>query len=236
MMDEGEFEMWSRCRLGDEKAREELILSYLRLVDYWVKQISRNAGWANREDLMQEGVRGLIEAVDRFDVDKGRSFEAYARESIRGAIFRNSEFSRDLPRYQGDLNRKVRAVHDGLMQELERPPTIDEIAKESGLTVKQIMNAIDAMAIAFAGEFPDADSPTRIEGESVQRRDRAILIREAMSRLGEREALILTEYYWYDQSNLEIANRLGLKEDTVRKIRQRAIIKLRRLLEGKRRK
>jgi RNA polymerase sigma factor (sigma-70 family) len=232
MMDEGEFEIWKRCRRGDEKAREQLILSNLRLVDYWVKQISRSVGWVNREDLMQEGVRGLIEAVDRFDVNRGRSFEAYARESIRGAIFRNSEFSRDLPRCQGELNRKVRAVHDGLMQKLERPPTMDEIAKESGLTVKQVMNAIDAVAIAFAGEFPETDLPSKTPGDSVQRRDRSILIREAMSRLGKREALILTEYYWDDQSNVEIANKLGLKEDSVRKIRQRAIIKLRRLLGG----
>lgn len=235
-MTEDELDSWRRYNRDDETALEELVLYYLPLVKVWVNQISRNAGWANRDDLMQEGVIGLIDAIRKFDPDREGEFRPYARKFVRGAVFRNPEFSRNLKRYQGDLYRKVRGVHDKLMQRMDRKPTLEEIARESGLTVKQVLNALDATNIAFAEDLFDAGAASTASRATVEGQDAAIMFEQALSKLNERAASILTRHYWEDRTDLEIGDEMGMTEGQVRKIRQRAIAKLRTLLEVEKRK
>jgi RNA polymerase sigma factor (sigma-70 family) len=234
-MKDDELGLWKRYSQGDQPVREELILRYLYLVKIQVGKISRLAHWANREDLMQEGIKGLITALEGFDPDGGGEFAAYAWKFIRGAIFRNPELQRDLTRRQYDNYRKVINVHDTLMQELGRRPALEEIVEASGLSAGQVMNAFDATSIAFAEGLPDNDSESAISKGTAEIQYERILIKEALSRLGEKEVLILTEHYWGDQSDRAIAEKFGMKEDTVTKTRKRAIKKMRALLEvGKR--
>ena len=231
-MQEGELELWKHSREGDREAREELILSHLPLVKFWAGHIARIAKWANRDDLVQDGIRGLMEAVDRFDPYAGSAFKAYARQFIRGAIFRNPELSRDLGRHQLDRHRNVKDAHDHLMRTLERAPTLDEIAGECGLTTKQVLNALDAMAIAFANELPEPEAPGASQAQSDARQYETVLINEALSRLTTKEALIVTGYYWAGESDAELAKDIGSTQAAVSRLRQRAIIKLRTLLDA----
>jgi len=230
-MNKRELELWKRYRLGDDAAREQLILSYIKIVRFWVAQISKMTSWANPDDLLQEGIRGLMEAVDGFDPMAGYEFKTYARKFIRGAIFRNPELSRDLCRHQRERLRKVRTIHDSLMKKLGRAPTTDEIAEASGFTSKQIMNALDAVAISFANELPDPEEQVTPRMASAARQYETVLVQEAISRLSDREAHILTGHYWVGKSDVEIAKELVLTQAAVSKLRQRAIIKLRAILE-----
>lgn len=235
-MKEDELGLWKRYSQGEGQVREELILHNLFLVKIQVGKISRLVRWANREDLMQEGIKGLITALEEFDPDSGNEFAAYAWKFIRGAIFRNPEVVRDLTRRQYDNYRKVKNIHDSLVQELERKPTVEEIVEASGFSADQVMNAFDATSIAFAEGFPDNDPESAVSERTVELQDERILIQEAVSRLRKKEQLLLCEHYWNDQSDREIAEKYGMKEDTVTKTRKRAIKKLRALLEVERRK
>ena len=154
-MTKDELKLWERYRQGDEVAREELILAYLYLVKAWAKQISRFANWANQEDLIEEGIVGLIKAIERFDLEKGVAFKYFAKDYVRGTIFDSSELTRGLARQQEEFYRKIKHVDSVLTRKLQRNPTIEEVADETGLSVEQIMFAIDAMGVAFAGELPD---------------------------------------------------------------------------------
>jgi RNA polymerase sigma factor (sigma-70 family) len=256
--EEAEAMMWERYRKGDQQARDELILYHLPLVRLLVSRISRNTGWASREDLMEEGVIGLVRAVERFDPNRGVKFQAFARRYIMGAVYDSPEMTRMVPRRQDENLRKVRLAHDELLKSLNRKPTLEEVAQKSRLTTTQVKNALDAGAIAFPSEHLSLEVEGSREGferlqdlfesgklsnvSGVEIRDirwdathpdyvRTLLVKEALAKLSEREALILTDSYWSGRSDQEISEQLGLSETALTRIRQRAIRKLRSLMK-----
>lgn len=231
-MNEAELALWTDCGQGIEAACKELILSYFYLVKKWARRISRIANWANQEDLIQDGVIGLINAIKKFDPHRGVAFERYASPYVRGAIFDSSELTRDLARRQEEICRKIKRADIELTRTLERNPTVDEVAHNTGLSVDQIMNAIDAMGVAFARELNDANEPSSTGGVQPARQERAAVIQDALARLSEREQSVIDFYYWQGQSHEEIARQLGLTVSNSSQIRKRAIRKLRKLLRA----
>lgn len=228
-MNSDEGSLWERYREGDERARDELIILYRTLAEYWARKISMIAGWATSEDLKQEGMIGLMKAVERFDPSHGAKFKSFARPFIRGAIFDSSEFTRDLARRQKEIYRKIRGAEEELTKALERIPTIEEVAEETGLTIPQIENAISAVGVAGAEELPDEVGAPASGRSETTHPERSILLMELLSQLSEREQDIIALFYLRDQSPQKIAQQLGLTVSNVTKIRQRAIKKLGKL-------
>ncbi|HEY3135453.1 MAG TPA: sigma-70 family RNA polymerase sigma factor [Blastocatellia bacterium] len=231
-MSEAELGLWERYRLGDEAAHRELLLFYLPLVDLLAKRVARSAGWANLEDLKQDGVIGLMKAITKFDPSRGVDFKIFAKPYIRGAIFDSSELTRGLARRQAEIYRMVTQAQGELLKKLHRNATIEAVAEKTNLTIEQIQNAIDAMGVAFAGELPEAENWLATRRLEPERTETKVLLKEALSQLTEREALIIIWYYLHGQSPEEIGHRLGLTMSNVTKIRQRALGKLRALLGG----
>lgn len=232
-MTEDELILWERYGQRDETAQKELILFYLPLVDLLAKRIARNTG-AYWEDLRQDGALGLIKAIARFDPGQGTPFIAFARHYIRGAIFDSSELTHATARRQDEIYRKIRQTEEALTQTLQRNPTIEEVAKKAGLSSEQIHNAIDARGVAFAGALPDAEDPPAARLIESPQSERQIFLLEALAHLRPREQEIIRLYYWEDQPHEEIAGKLGLTVSNVTKIRQRAVGKLREVLDVKR--
>jgi RNA polymerase sigma factor (sigma-70 family) len=228
-MNSDDLTLWTRCREGDEAARNELILLYRPLAIFWARKISMIAGWANTEDLAQIGVIGLMKAIEGFDPSQGAKFKAFARGFIRGAIFDSSEFTRDLARRQREIYRRIRRAEEELTQEQQRIPTIEEVADKTGLTIQQIQNAIDAVGVASARELTEGAPASRMV--ETRQPERTIMLMQVLSHLSAREQEIIRLYYWEDQSHEQIAQMLGLTPSNVVKIRQRAIKKLGKLLD-----
>lgn len=202
-MNEAELSLWDRCARRDETARKELILSYLYLAKSWAGRISRMASWADREDLTQDGVLGLIKAIEKFDPTRGVAFPHYANQYVRGAILDSSELTRDLARQQEEICRKVRQADAELASTLKRKPTIEELAGKTGYRIEQISNAVNAMGVAFAGELSDPEDLPAWHHVERPQQERALMIQDALSRLNEREQSILISYYWEDDSHRE---------------------------------
>lgn len=232
-MTQDEFNLWKRHGQGDETARKELILFYLGLVDVLAKRIAKST-WTNWEDLRQDGAIGLMKAIAGFDPGKGVPFRAFAKWHICGAIYDSSEITRDVPRRQEEIYRKLTQTEAELTQMLRRCPTIEEVAEKAGLTIEQIRNAIDARSVAFAGAMPEADDISISGKVEPPLPEIANCLLDALAHLDEREQRIISLYYWRDQSHQEIAQTLGLTVSNTIKIRQRAIGKLRKQLDVKR--
>lgn len=250
-MTEEELNLWRRCREGDEAAREELVLMHMGLVKFWAGRIHKRVSWVDHEDLMSAGTLGLWKAVNKFDYNRGLEFSTLARLYIRGEIFASPEITRDLSRRQYENYRKIRSAHDQMAERLGRKPTLDEIAEETGLTVEQVEDAINAWHIAFAAGFVDDEGDSHSNSEPDERSQAypavmrsqegwdepwekvndAIRIQYALLRLPETERLVLTLYYWEGKTDSEIARILGLTLGSARQIRIRALEKLRGMLE-----
>ncbi len=225
-MKEHEQVLWQRYI----DARNELVVYYLPLISYWVKKIAGKAYWTNKEDLSQEAVKGIIEAIGKFNLNRQVEFNTFARPYIYRAILESSELTRDLMRTQYENYCKVQKANDVLMKRLERKPTIEEIANEAKLTIKQVDRAIDAFSIAFAAELPDfiVEKPTDV----VEQQDAKILIEQMLAHLTQDKVTILTDYYITGLSDDEIGRKLNKQPDTVKKARLRALKQLSKLLKA----
>jgi RNA polymerase sigma-B factor len=218
-MTEDELNLWRQY----DESRKRLIAFYLPLVDRMAKFIARSAGPANWEDLRQDGTIGLMKAIERFDPDRGVPFRAFARNYVRGAIYDSSELTRDMARQQEEIYRRIKAADSHLTKTLHRTPTIEEIARQTDLTIEQIQNALDARGIAFAGEMPDDEELLGSKKAASPQFDKTILLDEALSRLTAIEQQIVRLHYLEDQPHEKIAEKLEIIPAEVTRIRQRAI-------------
>jgi len=218
-----ESEIWKHCR---QKTHEPLILHYYKWAMDQAKIYAPRLHWVFQEDLNQLAAEGLIKAVDKFDPVKGNPnielegrFKNYASKIIKSRIFSSPEVLR-IPRRLYKICRKVIKAQDELMRKLGRRPTIAEIAKEAGLTEKQVEDALNVIAIGFPGPLPEDGLEKAIEDGL----EKAIEdgLEKAIEDLPEREQKIIALTYWEGLKDSEIAAWLNIEPNNVKQIRLRA--------------
>ncbi len=230
-------ELLLRARMGDEKAREELICGNLRLV---LSVIHRFAGKReNADDLFQVGCVGLIKAVDRFNVEMDVKFSTYAVPMILGELRRylRDSGSVRVSRSMRDLAYKALQARDEIQNERECEPTADDIAKRLGVERESVIRAMEAIAIPMSIYEPvyseGGDSLYVIDqlsdsGSGDERWLEHIALREAMGILNEREKMIIGMRYYGNRTQTEIAGEIGISQAQVSRLEKGALEKLRR--------
>jgi len=224
---------------GDLEARERLIEQYLPLV----RSLARR--YANRgeqlEDLVQVGCIGLIKAIDRFDVERGVELTTYATPNIIGEIkrhFRDKGWSVRVPRGLQELNVRLSQLLEQLTIQLERSPTIAELAKAAGVDEEQVLEALESgqayttvSLSATAGHGDDGDldpleSLGTLEHEYEVSEDRAVLA-PGLKALDERERRIIHLRFWEGLTQSQIAQQVGISQMHVSRLIRRSLEKVR---------
>src|SRR5688500_13653602 len=246
---EEEHALWAAMRGGAEEARKRLILSYLRLV------VSQARAYRNRGveflDLVEEGNLGLITAVDRFDVDRGIHFSTYATWWIRQAIARgvaNQARTVRIPIHVLQMMRRFVATQRRMESELNRMPGVEEVAVEMGLPatrvhrLRSLVQSIHTLDVDMGNEaFHSLIESEAIEqppslDEIIEMQIRDQQINEVLKRLsGREEAILRLRYGFYDdrpRTLAETGEHFGLSRERIRQLEERALIKLRHLLES----
>jgi len=229
----------------DPKIRDQLVMMHQNLVRFLAGK------FANRgeplEDLVQVGVIGLINAIDRFDPTRGTKFSTYATPTIVGEIrrhFRDKAWSLKVPRRLQELNLAANKAAEELSQRLGHPPTIQEIAKEIGASEEETLEAIE---LGNAYDTVSLDSKLAYEGESapltlaefvgdvdgsLQSIETYGDLKQAIECLEPREKAIIYYRFFKDMSQTEVAKRLNISQMHVSRLQQKAVKRLKELLSA----
>jgi RNA polymerase sigma-B factor len=235
---------WELRETDNQELREYLIQKHAGLVRHVAKDY-RQSGEAF-EDLVGVGMVGLINAVDRFDPERGTRFATFAVPTIKGEIrrhFRDRGWGMRVPRRIQELVHKIKQTADRLSQERGRSPTYAELAASLNVTEEQVVEAVeastqydllstDSLSSSIGSGESELTSQER-EGapdpaiESVGDRE---AIKAALSRLPARERVIIILRYYQELSQTEIARRLGISQMHVSRLQHRALDRLKEVL------
>jgi RNA polymerase sigma factor FliA len=190
------------------------------------------------EDLLQVAYTGLMDAARRYVAQPGVNFAAYAGIRIRGALMDHLRSAASHTRGAMQMQARLRAAHHRLEQNLFRQPTEQEVAQHLGITLDELSRwrtEIDAgrkssldevytdHSMIFRDTAPNAED--RLAQDMLKRQ-----LREAVTKLPEREALVLQLYFVEEMNVYEVAEVLGVTTGRVSQIKKAAIERLRRLI------
>ncbi len=223
----------------DEEAQTELVLHYERLVHSIARKYSN--GKSFHEDLVQVGMLGLLGAIRRYDASVGRSFEAFAVPTIVGEMkrfLRDKTWDVHVPRRIKELGPRIKRTVEQLTTELQRSPTITEIAIELDVGEDDVLEAMEMgrsyHALSMDHQIDaDAEGGTvtlfdlvGVEDDGYEMTEQRMLVAEALSVLSEREKLIIQYTYMDQMSQKEAGDLLGISQMHVSRLQRKAIKKL----------
>jgi len=238
-----------RARTGDVAARQAMMEANIRLVMSIARRYTCKS--LTFEDLVQEGILGLLEAINKFNGALGNRFSTYATYWIRQAIVRAIE-KQDrvirLPVYGCDAVRKVERAEKALAESLGRPPTPEEVARETSLPVRLVKNIAqygqDPLSLdVLVGDSEDTVfADLVVDSEAIDPADTALggMEREALLRtvrsLEPREQWVIEKRFGLFDGRVhtlkEIAEQLKMSREGVRHVQIRALRKLRDAMSG----
>lgn len=219
--------LWRRFKQTDDIGlRNDLVLSYAGLVKSIVRRIASICGnYADIEDLTSYGMIGLIKAVEKFDLEKGVTFETFATYRVRGEIIdfmrRNDWVPRGVRKRAWDIEN----TSNIMTNELGRVPSDDELAKKLGLkkdNLLQVLSEIERFnlvsfeeiiqdTVKIDNQFADFDTP---EG-FLQEDELLDVLAKTLDSLPEREKLVITLYYYEELTLKEISSIIGVSESRI---------------------
>jgi RNA polymerase sporulation-specific sigma factor len=230
-------ELIARSQEGDQEARDRIVNRNTRLV-WSVVQRFMNRGY-EADDLFQIGCIGLIKSVDKFDLSYDVKFSTYAVPMIIGEIQR---FLRDdgtvkVSRSIKELGNKIRKMKDELTKSLGRVPTVNEIAEQLEITPEEVVFAGEASrqltSIHETVYENDGDPITLLDQIADQSETKwfdKIALKEAIRDLDERERLIVFLRYYKDQTQSEVATRLGISQVQVSRLEKKILEQMKEVM------
>jgi len=224
---------------GDKSAREKLINGNLRLVLSVIQRFTNRGEYV--DDLFQVGCIGLMKAIDNFDLSQNVRFSTYAVPMIIGEIRR---YLRDnnpirVSRSLRDIAYKALQVRDALINKNSREPSINEIAEELNIPREEIIFALDAIQepiSLFEPIYHDGGDPIFVMDQIGDEKNHdtnwleGIAVREALSKLTEREKLILTLRFFEGKTQMEVAEEIGISQAQVSRLEKAALGHMRKFV------
>ncbi|HRA50110.1 RNA polymerase sigma factor WhiG [Actinotalea sp.] len=243
--------LWRTFKLtADRGAREKLILHFAPLVTMVAGRVGAGLpSTVEQADLVSYGMFGLIDAIEKYELDRAVKFETYASSRIRGAIIDELRSIDWIPRSVRTKARAVDRAFAELEGELRRAPTEQEVAARLEIGVDDLRAIFtqlstvnvaaldemlgagsergDSLSLLDTLEDPDATDPAG----NVEAAETKVLLSRAIERLGEREKIVLVLYYYENMTLAEIGRVLGVTESRISQMHTAAMLRLRTFLQ-----
>ncbi|GAB4558593.1 MAG: RNA polymerase sigma factor WhiG [Anaerolineae bacterium] len=233
----------------DPVAREQLILAYAPLVKRIIGRMGiQPFGSIEEDDLIGYGIVGLIEAIERFDPERGYKFETYATSRIRGSVL---DALRALDPLSRSARKRVTLVREAigfLQKRFGRMPTDEEVLTYTGMSQEAYEQALTEAGFAIlsldaplsldgddqASSLGDVlgDQEAQLQLERLEEEELREELRRALKKLPQREQLLLSLYYNESLTMREIGEVLGLSQARVCQLHNKAILYLRAVLQA----
>lgn len=229
---------------NDQDIRDELINRHLYIAEILSKK------YANRgidfDDIYQVACLGLIYAIDRYDISKGYEFSSFATPTIIGEIkkyFRDKGWSIRVPRRIQELSKKINNAKVLLSQQLQKTPTVQEIAEYLHSTEEEVLEAMEASKVytphsldaSLDSEGDDKDvSLAALIGQEdqyllkIENRD---FLLDTINKLNDIEKKIIKDRYFNRKTQIAIAEEIGMSQMTVSRLEKKIIEKFRKELK-----
>ena len=226
-----------RAKEGDTAAREKLIEGNLRLVLSVIQRFDKRG--ESPDDLFQVGCIGLIKAISNFDPDKNVRFSTYGVPMIAGEIRR---YLRDnsairVSRSIRDVAYRVLQCKEAMTANMDREPTLEEIAKALDLPQEEVSRALDAVCAPvslYDPVYSDGGDPLTVMDQVRDNRNTEInwmdhiTLRNAFRALQPREKEILSLRFYDGKTQMEVAALLGISQAQVSRLEKGAISAMRK--------
>ena len=238
--------LWASYKAqGGRETRDALILHYSPLVKYVAGRVAVGLPQnVEQADLVSYGIFGLIDAIEKFDPDRGFKFETYAIARVKGAILDELRSIDWVPRSVRAKARSLEKASAKLESELHRTPTDDELANELGMSDDQLQTTLSQISFIGLVALDEMLSVGGERGESLSLGDTVAdqaegpvaayeveemrqLLADAINRMPEREKIVLTLYYYEGLTLAKIGHVLGMTESRVCQIHTKAVLQLR---------
>ena len=227
-------QIWTEFRAtGEAGLRNRLVLQYAPLVKYVAGRLrTRMPDSVDPDDLVSDGVLGLMDAIERFEPARGLSFQTFAVPRIRGAIIDGMRSMDFVPRSVRDKLRIVQRAQVTLEERLGRVPEDHEVAREVGIPVQQLRDLLRQANSNHANldDFDLADELSSAADHQVEQGDVNASLMRVVDQLGERDQVIIALYYFEGLTLAEIGQVLGVTESRVSQVHRRATMTLREKL------
>ena len=234
--------LWETYRKSPTpEMREQIILEYAPLVKVVAGRLSMYLGYnVEYEDLVSYGIFGLIDAIDKFDMQKDVKFETYASLRIRGAILDQIRKMDWIPRTVRQKQKKIDEAIRNIEMRTGKNATDEQVAGELGLEQEEltewqsrlkITNVISLNEFLEQGQEPVMDArgnshfsqPEDVVSESELKQ----VLEEALEVLTEKEKKVILLYYYEDLTLKEISKVLEVSESRVSQLHTKALLKMR---------
>jgi RNA polymerase sigma factor FliA len=240
-------DLWRRYKAsGDARAREGLVVAYSPLVKYVAGRMASGLpAHVDEADLISYGLGGLINAIDRFELEREIKFETYAITRIKGAIIDELRSLDWVPRSVRQRAREIERANAKLEHKLQRAPTDEEMAAELNISVDEFQEALLQISNSTVAALDELWTVGDASGDQVSLIDTltdesapdpaAIMdqtdlkdrVADAIARLPEREKLVVALYYYENLTLREIGEVLGVTESRVSQLHTKAVLRLR---------
>lgn len=236
-------------KFGPEQ-REELISQYAPLVRTIAGRLAlRLPQHISQDDLTSAGLTGLLDAIDKFDPEKGVGFKSYAEFRIKGAMIDELRSMDWVPRSVRKNAKRLTEAYARVENRELRPARDEEVAEELGLQIDDFYRLLDdSRAISLFNEYEIINqNVTYMPGgndqidqiglnmtplESISRAEASQIIAEAIDKLPKNERTAVALYYYEELTMKEIGEVMGYTESRVSQLHTKAVIRLRNRLKG----